>query len=282
YSCVWYTGAMFVFRFLHRKQRNFSMQKLCFSRSIFVSTPRRRQMWGFTLRRAQDKPAFTLVELLIVIGILAILSAAVVILINPAQKLKDARDYTRIQEITSLEHSITLLLTQDSNLALGTAQTVYVSIPDSSATCANLGLPTLPAGYSYACSSTANYRKTNGTGWIPINFQSSSIGTLATLPIDPINTTSTGLYYTYIPGGSFELTALMESEKRADAAITDGGMLPGVLQKGTHIDLTPPTRDRGLVGYWTFDEGSGTSAYDSSGNSNTGTLTNGPTWQTSS
>jgi hypothetical protein len=36
----------------------------------------------------------------------------------------------------------------------------------------------------------------------------------------------------------------------------------------------------GLVGWWKFDEGSGTTAADSSGNGNTGTLTNGPTWST--
>lgn len=34
----------------------------------------------------------------------------------------------------------------------------------------------------------------------------------------------------------------------------------------------------GPVGYWTFDEGENTTAYDSSGNGNDGTLTNGPTW----
>ncbi len=34
----------------------------------------------------------------------------------------------------------------------------------------------------------------------------------------------------------------------------------------------------GLVGHWKFDEGSGTTAYDSSGNDNHGTLINGPTW----
>lgn len=34
----------------------------------------------------------------------------------------------------------------------------------------------------------------------------------------------------------------------------------------------------GLVGWWQFEEGSGTSAYDSSGNGNTGTLTNAPSW----
>jgi hypothetical protein len=34
----------------------------------------------------------------------------------------------------------------------------------------------------------------------------------------------------------------------------------------------------GLAGYWSFDEGRGTTAGDSSGNGNTGTLMNGPTW----
>jgi Concanavalin A-like lectin/glucanases superfamily len=41
-----------------------------------------------------------------------------------------------------------------------------------------------------------------------------------------------------------------------------------------------PSYNSGLVGWWKFDEGSGTSAADSSGNTNTGTLTNGPTWTT--
>lgn len=36
----------------------------------------------------------------------------------------------------------------------------------------------------------------------------------------------------------------------------------------------------GLVGYWRFDEGTGTVAYDSSGNGNDGTLVNSPTWTT--
>src|SRR5438128_9156769 len=35
---------------------------------------------------------------------------------------------------------------------------------------------------------------------------------------------------------------------------------------------------QGLVGYWKFDESTGTTAIDSSGLGNNGTLTNGPTW----
>ncbi|MFA6097658.1 MAG: LamG-like jellyroll fold domain-containing protein [Candidatus Paceibacterota bacterium] len=38
--------------------------------------------------------------------------------------------------------------------------------------------------------------------------------------------------------------------------------------------------DTGLVGYWSFDEGTGMTAADSSGNGNTGTLLNGPVWTT--
>ena len=41
------------------------------------------------------------------------------------------------------------------------------------------------------------------------------------------------------------------------------------------------TINDGLVGYWKFDEGTGTSAADSSGHGNNGTLTSGPTWSAS-
>lgn len=42
--------------------------------------------------------------------------------------------------------------------------------------------------------------------------------------------------------------------------------------------LIRPPNNLGLVGYWSFNEGAGTQAGDGSGNGNTGTLTNGPTW----
>jgi len=39
-----------------------------------------------------------------------------------------------------------------------------------------------------------------------------------------------------------------------------------------------PPNNLGLVGYWSFNEGSGTTVADHSGNSNTGTLVNSPAW----
>ena len=44
------------------------------------------------------------------------------------------------------------------------------------------------------------------------------------------------------------------------------------------VDMNTTWSTDGLVGWWKFDEGSGTVAYDSSGNGNNGNLTNGPTW----
>jgi len=44
------------------------------------------------------------------------------------------------------------------------------------------------------------------------------------------------------------------------------------------LAIKPASAQTGLVGYWKFDEGSGNTAHDSSGNGNTGTLTNGPVW----
>ncbi len=46
-----------------------------------------------------------------------------------------------------------------------------------------------------------------------------------------------------------------------------------------NLQVEDPT-ETGLVGYWKFDEGQGTTAADSSGNGNTGTLTNAPKWST--
>ena len=44
--------------------------------------------------------------------------------------------------------------------------------------------------------------------------------------------------------------------------------------------VTPNVNASGLIAYWNFDEGAGTTACDSSGNGNTATLINGPLWTT--
>lgn len=224
----------------------------------------------------KSESSFTLVELLIVIGIIAILATAVVVVLNPIEFLKQSRDSTRMSDLQSLNKAIEIYQT-DGGLFFGANNTIYVSIPDSSATCANSSLPSLPTGWSYSCSDFNNYRKVDGNGWIPIDLTSISYGSiLEILPIDPINSVSAGNYYTYVSGGSWKLTSLFESEKYAQNMNKDGGPDTGIYEIGTNLDLA--NFARGLIGYWKFDEGNGITASDSSGNDNTGALTNGPIW----
>jgi prepilin-type N-terminal cleavage/methylation domain-containing protein len=218
---------------------------------------------------------FTLLELLLVIGILGIMGGITVVVINPGELLKEARDTTRLADLRSVNTALFTYTTQKGEPG-GNPNYLYISLPDATATCNTFlaSLPTLPFPYEYRCSTSADYRKTDGTGWIPVAFSSIPGGSpIPTLPVDPVNAGTS--YYTYMSGGSYEVTALFEAE-RHDAAIDDDGFLPGVLELGTHIGLTPATRDLGLVGYWGFDEGSGSAAYDYSGNENEGTILNNP------
>jgi len=233
-----------------------------------------------------DEASFTLIELLIVIAILAILATAVILVINPTELLKQNRDSQRLNDLSTINSALSLLQSECYSCSFGSSSAVYVSIPDTSPTCANLGLPTLPSGWTYACVTQTNLQKVNGLGWIPVDFTKFSAGPpLAKLPIDPVNTTSTGEYYAYVAGGSWELTAFLESAKYKmggdnDKTSNDGGSYPELLEIGTNLSLQPVSRDPALVGYWKFDEGNGTSTYDASGNNNNGTLFNGPTWTT--
>jgi prepilin-type N-terminal cleavage/methylation domain-containing protein len=227
---------------------------------------------------------FTLIELLVVIAIVAVLAVTVILVLNPAELLKQARDSNRLADLNTLNKSLSIVEAEVANASFGTSTILYVSIPDSSATCANLGLPLLPAGYTYGCAPTSTLRNTNGTGWIPVNFNLVSSGSpLSALPVDPVNTTSTGLFYTYVPGGSWELTALMESAKNATLAARDGGVDPAMLEVGSDVGLDLSPFAHGLVGFWSFDEGSGSSAGDGSARGNVANVSVGtPTWLTAS
>lgn len=232
-----------------------------------------------TMKRTQ---AFTLIELLITIGIIGILAAAAILVLNPVELLNRARDSRRTQELQSIHEALNIYEVGEGT-SYGAANTVYISIPDTSATCANLTLPSLPGpGWSYACTEETNLRRVDSNGWIPVDFTSIAGGSpLSKLPIDPINSDTDNLYYAYVTGNSWALSALFQAE-RHDTAINDGGPMPGVFEIGSDLTLNPPSRDMNLVGYWPFDEGSGTTSTDVSGNNNTGTLTNSPTWAATS
>ena len=224
------------------------------------------------IKYPKNKSGFTLLELLIVIGILAILSITVLVVINPANLLMKARDGRRVSELNALNKGINFFIVSLANGSTGSSQTVYISLPDTNSDCSTYSLPSLPSPWIYHCVTQANLTKVDSNGWVPINFSSLDTGSpVSHLPIDPVNNSS--LYYTYTTGGSFELTSLLENPDHHNAAINDGGPNVGVFEIGTHLGLTPSTRDLGLVGYWTMDDNAAnTTVIGSSIEGNTGTF----------
>lgn len=58
------------------------------------------------MKNITKKKGFTLIEILVVIGIIAVLSAVVLVAINPARQFKLARDSQRVANITAILNAI--------------------------------------------------------------------------------------------------------------------------------------------------------------------------------
>ena len=175
----------------------------------------------------QYSKSFTLIELLITLGILGVLMAVVVITINPAEFLKQSRDTKRMSDISNLQTAINLYLFEGSSL--GTPGVTYISIPAANSDCSDLNLP---AG-SWHCATSDNYLKVDGTGWLPLNFSALTISSpLSVLPVDPQNSVSES-YYTYSTDGSgFVITAVPESNKyRNNSDLLTGFVASGASDK---------------------------------------------------
>ncbi|MEK7193342.1 MAG: LamG-like jellyroll fold domain-containing protein [Patescibacteria group bacterium] len=226
---------------------------------------------------------FTLIELLIVIGVIAVLSVAIILVLDPVELFRQTRDTKRLAQMNSLGKALGIYGVEQS---LGLSQTVYISIADPNATttagtdCTGVGPSpsTLPPGWKYHCTASSTLQSVNGTGWVPINFKTFSAGSpLSALPIDPINSTTSGYYYSYVADGRFVIaSALLESSKFIKlSSAGDGGTDPTRFEVGNSVNLW--TQATGLVGYWKFDDGSGSTIADTSGNSNHAFLAT-PTW----
>ena len=100
-----------------------------------------------------SRSSFTLIELLIVIAVLAVISMVVILVLNPAELLKRARDSNRLSELAAINKALTLYQIDVPSGNMGTSSVLYVSVPDPAATstagtnCSSLGMPSCqPAG----------------------------------------------------------------------------------------------------------------------------------------
>ncbi|MFA6354426.1 MAG: prepilin-type N-terminal cleavage/methylation domain-containing protein [Candidatus Paceibacterota bacterium] len=186
-----------------------------------------------------SRRGFTLIELLIVIGIVAVLVTVVVLVINPANIRKEARDVVRQTDLKTLSAAIQFATIDKININTGEKNKIYLSLPDNNPNCSSYSnLPVLSPGWSYACVSRDNLRKIDGTGWVPVDFRSLAFSLLSVLPIDPANDAVQGLYYSYAVG-SWEFETRLESTKYAGVATEDGGKTPLLLEIGSDLNLMP-------------------------------------------
>ena len=191
---------------------------------------------------------FTVLELLIVIGILAILAVAIILVLRPVEFLRQSRDAKRLNDIGVINSAINLTLVTSngevdwdgpilSNTCYGESnQKVYVSVPHDNGETA----PTLPSGWSWAQVSSTHLYRIDGTGWIPVNFGVGGAGLGAkfpVLPIDPINTFASGQYFTYVCDP--ELNTSLESEKMKPYLLSDGGDDINAYEIGNKLYITP-------------------------------------------
>ena len=204
---------------------------------------------------------FTLLELLIVIAILAILSATLLFLVNPVEIFKKTRDTKRVSDLKEMSKTISYLIEQtggtldmdgpfQSNTCYGeTDQTIYLSLVDSTSTCQTLrtsgDLPDPPAGWKYHCvTSQSDLAKVDGSGWLPINFSQTTYLT-SKIAVDPLNQTngaSQELFFSYVCNNSsktFEINCMLESNKYSSLMSNDGGNENTKYEIGNDLSLTP-------------------------------------------
>lgn len=161
------------------------------------------------------KKGFTLIELLIVIAILAILTTAVVLVLNPAQILAEARDSQRTADLDTVMSAINLYLATATSTTLGEA-----ARSTANTTCGLNGA----SGEGVTCALTAVYTVA-GAGWVGVDLTLASGGSpLAVLPRDPLNNAT----YQYAYDGkntekTFELNGRLESVKFRGKMANDGG-----------------------------------------------------------
>ncbi len=198
------------------------------------------------LTQLTNQKGFTLIELLVVIAIVAVLAVTVILTLNPAQLLRQARDSNRTQDLATLKSALSLFLADVtiSSTSLATSSSNCYTHSSSTITACNQAAPT--ARFS---SAGAVLLRTglgiDGTGWIPVNFTLISAGApVSALPQDPVNSAA-NLFYAYradTTNSTFELNAKMESAKfssggSSDVEGTDGGNSTVLYEVGTDPGL---------------------------------------------
>ena len=205
------------------------------------------------------RKGFTLIELLVVIAIIAVLSVVVILTLNPAELLKQARDSNRISDLATMKSAVSLYLADVNNPYIGTSSNAYFSTSATSTfSIANWGIFTATSTGATATTTrgVGGYNIATNSGWLPVNFSLISSGSpIGSLPLDPTNSAVTtitytsgsavGTFYGYVPASTsttFKFVTHMESQKYgsgggSDRQTGDGGVSTTTYEQATNLTL---------------------------------------------
>lgn len=160
---------------------------------------------------------FTLVELMVVIGILAILSTVTILVINPGEFTAKGKDAIRQADLAKLQSAISAALQENTSANF-------------------LCNGVTPPCTGTSNSSSSNRQKNDGTGWVKVNLSTQTTMSVPILPVDPSNTNDR--HYTYYSDGTnWEINTVLESAQQKDKMKTDGGNNDDVYEVGTNLNL---------------------------------------------
>lgn len=186
------------------------------------------------------KAAFTLIELLIVIGILSILVVTILITLNPAEAQKKARDTKRMKDLATYQ-AIILQYIQDGN----DTNLIQNNCPrHNGPNPADTTQPCITQGAGNVTSQPCD------SNWLGVNLCKYT----ASLPIDPSNnractyvygsvadpqtTVSSSCYYQLeVSGSDYEVNVLQESKSNINNSVNDGGNRSGWVEAGSNLNL---------------------------------------------
>lgn len=196
-------------------------------------------------------------KVLIVLILLIILGLALFFVFDPLERMREARDTTRVNDLTSIKKAIDIYINNNakdiaanpgllcSNCSVGKEVFSYRSIK-LIVSVSDTGLTTVEKQKLYV----------NATGWLPLDLaRNARIGQtpLKILPLDPLEkgysirsklpffSKEENFVYTYTAGidNKYKLTAKLESKKGLEKAKNDGGGIVDRIEIGTDLTLKP-------------------------------------------